>query len=124
MLKHSEKNMDIRDIEVDAEIIDLNKERAVNFMDHREPILPPTFNREIPPDGSSTRIVDRCIQEYFKNGVTYVYRGRGKKYMALHEKVFEIFNTRMGAEHTEECYEVSFKEVDAIWCFVIKKVSA
>jgi len=98
--------------------IEDTSEIAAGFMDHRAPSF-----AVMPPDGESTRIVDRCIQEYFKNGITYVYRGRGKKHMKLHEKVFEIFDKRMEVEHPEECYNVKFKEIDVIWCFVIKKVT-
>jgi len=114
---------DINDIEVVSEIVSpLHVETS--FYDHKQPIMPFDIVGEIHKStGESTRIVDRCIQEFFNNGVTYVYRGRGKSFMRLHEKVCEIFDLRMNAEHPNVVYNMQFKEIDSIWCYVITKIN-
>lgn len=49
-------------------------------------------------NGKTTRIVDRCIQELFTNGVTYVYNNRNSNIDSLNE-ILGIFEKRLKAEH-------------------------
>jgi len=94
-----------------------NMETAAGFMDHKDPTVP-----KIISDGTNTRIVDRCIQEYFTYGVTYIYRGRERKHRYLTQRVFGIFDDRMEREHREELYQAIYCSVDDIWCFKVTKM--
>ena len=94
--------------------------KPMMFTSHNEPVMPKGFFD--PSTGETTRIVDRGIQEYFTNGVVYLYRGREKKHIRLTEKVFEVFDSRMELEHPEECYTAGYNQIDGIWCFIIRKV--
>ena len=141
-LKEKGMKKDIRDIDVSVEIVNPDSETdytqlrwvnegeaakaafiedttetAAGFMDHKDPTVP-----KIISDGTNTRIVDRCIQEYFTYGVTYIYRGRERKHRYLTQRVFGIFDDRMEREHREELYQAIYCSVDDIWCFKVTKM--
>lgn len=68
--------------------------------------------------GKTTRIVDRCIQELFKKGKTYLYdESRGK--VATHD-IFDLLMQRLGREHETTKVEFKFETVNGIYCAIIK----
>lgn len=71
--------------------------------------------------GKTTRLVDRYIQELFKNGFTHVYQGRNTdKEVELTEKCFAVFKNRMKLEHNEISFEWKYSKIDGIWCYKVK----
>jgi hypothetical protein len=71
--------------------------------------------------GITTRIVDRCIQELFKNGVTYVYEGRGPRQgnNPTHE-VFHRFRRRLHTEHQSVVFKHEYGIFDGINCYKVE----
>ena len=70
--------------------------------------------------GNTTRIVDRCIQEFFLRGTTYVYEGRNSPDREeLSNKCNQVFKKRMLSEHPEVKFTSEYMMVDRIWCFKI-----
>lgn len=59
--------------------------------------------------GTTTRLVDRYIQELFNNGITYVYEGRNtEKAGELTQYCMQIFVKRMNYEHSEVLYKYEY----------------
>ena len=70
--------------------------------------------------GRTTRIVDRCIQELFTNGVCYIYDGRGTDTEKSDtQKAIEVFTSRMYHEHGHIHFSTEFGEFDHIKCYKI-----
>ena len=74
--------------------------------------------------GKTTRIVDRCIQEFFENGETYVYErtDSGENCENLTEHVSSVFFKRMDSEHRGTKYKHKLTNKDGILCYHVKKV--
>lgn len=71
--------------------------------------------------GKTTRIVDRCIQYLFKNGVCYVYEGRGTKDQEeMTRHVFNVFRKRMENEHPHAQYHYKYGTFDGIICYKVQ----
>lgn len=69
--------------------------------------------------GKTTRIVDRCVQEFFAKGITYVYEGRDKRSMT--DNVFDLFKQRMEIEHFGVKYTFKFGNFDGVSCYKVEK---
>lgn len=69
--------------------------------------------------GKTTRIVDRCVQEFFNNGVTYIYEGRLDKNKT--DEVFDLFLNRMQNEHKGSKYIYEYGTFDRIPCWRVEK---
>jgi hypothetical protein len=68
--------------------------------------------------GKTTRIIDRCIQELFSKGITYVYDGRGSSTQKEQtEKAVSTFINRLETEHPKAKYASLYGEYDGIWCY-------
>ena len=68
--------------------------------------------------GNTTRIIDRCIQELFSKGVTYIYDGRGTSSQKEQtEKALCIFVGRLEREHPKAKYVSKYGEYDGIRCY-------
>jgi hypothetical protein len=71
--------------------------------------------------GNSTRIIDRCIQELFTKGITYVYDGRGTSTQDEQtEKTIRLFVERLKREHPKTKYVSKYGEYDHIWCYKVE----
>ena len=67
--------------------------------------------------GNTTRIIDRCVQELFSKGITYVYDGRGTLTQKEQtEKALGLFVSRLEREHPKAKYVSKFGEFDGIPC--------
>ncbi len=72
--------------------------------------------------GKTTRIVDRCIQEFFTAGVTYVYEGRGTETEKQQtEEVYSIFLNRLESEHRHAKYTKKYGIFDGISCYKVEQ---
>lgn len=75
--------------------------------------------------GKTTRIVDRCVQEYFTKGVTFIYDERGTNYQKHASMIaLGIFNRRMVNEHNLHIsvnYDAVYGEFDGVKCYKITK---
>lgn len=70
--------------------------------------------------GNTTRIVDRCIQEFFSRGTTYVYEGRNSPNREeLTRKCNAVFTKRMLLEHPDIKFDSDYLCIDRVWCFKI-----
>jgi hypothetical protein len=72
--------------------------------------------------GSTTRLVNRYIEELFNNGITYVYEGRNtpnEHQMTI--KCFQLFEKRMLSEHSDTKWEQEYCSIDGIWCYKVTK---
>ena len=74
--------------------------------------------------GKTTRIVDWCIQEFFKNGETYVYEmtDSWENCENLTEHVSSVFLKRMDSEHRGTKYKHRLINKDGILCYHVKKI--
>jgi hypothetical protein len=71
--------------------------------------------------GNTTRIIDRCIQELFTKGITYVYDGRGTSTQDEQtETTFRLFIDRLEKEHPKAKYVSKYGEYDRIWCYKVE----
>lgn len=71
--------------------------------------------------GKTTRIVDRCIQEFFDNKITFVYDGRGEiNNKEQTENTFSIFIKRLELEHPKVKYFYRFGNYDGIDCYKVE----
>ncbi len=68
--------------------------------------------------GTSTRIVDRCVQELFTNGKTFLYDGRDSSWENT-VATFHRFVTRMRTEHENTVIDAEEIIQDGIKCFKI-----
>jgi hypothetical protein len=68
--------------------------------------------------GKTTRILDRCVQELFTKGITYIYESRTDENVnkLLHEK----FIARLELEHPKAKYVSHFKTYDGIPCYKVE----
>lgn len=72
--------------------------------------------------GITTRLVDRLIQEFFTNGITYVYEGRGENgFKRQTDHVFKIFRNRLENEHNGTKYNFKYGIFDGISCWKVEK---
>jgi hypothetical protein len=62
----------------------------------------------------STRTIDRCIQEYFTKGQTFVYESRDNA--DLNKALSLRFERRLSIEHSQELFTKEFKSHDGIPC--------
>jgi len=71
--------------------------------------------------GKTTRIIDRCIQELFTKGITYVYDGRGTSTQDEQtEATYRLFVDRLQREHPKAKYFSKYDEYDHIWCYKVE----
>ena len=71
--------------------------------------------------GVTTRMIDRCIQELFINGFTYVYDGRGTSEMKdKTEKAYRTLITMLENEHPTARYVSAHGFYDGIECYKIE----
>lgn len=68
--------------------------------------------------GVTTKIVDRCVQEFFTKGLTHLYEGRDDK--RRNDEVFEIFIQRIQNEHRGIKYTYSYGIFDEIHCWKVE----
>lgn len=65
-------------------------------------------------NGSSTRVIDRCIQELFNTGKTFVYESRDNA--EINRELSVRFERRLATEHPNARYQKVFKDHDGIIC--------
>lgn len=70
--------------------------------------------------GKKTRKVDRAIQDFFNNGLTYLYNGRSMN-VKDHAELLTLFLKRMNSEHPNAKYVYEFNLFDGVWCYKIEK---
>lgn len=71
--------------------------------------------------GTTTRIIDRCIQELFTNGFTYVYDGRGTETMKQQTDIAkEKLIDRLELEHKNAKYVSRYGNYSGIDCWKIE----
>ena len=71
--------------------------------------------------GKTTKTIDRCIQELFSKGITYIYDGRGSSTAKEQtDETFEIFMERLKREHPNAKYVSKYGMVDGIWCYKVE----
>lgn len=70
--------------------------------------------------GKTTRKVDQAVQDFFNNGITYLYEGRVAN-KNVHQEAMNVFNSRMQSEHPHAKYTHEYGCFDGIWCFKIEK---
>lgn len=70
--------------------------------------------------GNTTRIVDRCVQELFNKGLTYVYEER--KDGPVNREVYDRFKRRMASEHPRKDYVAIIGTYDNIRCMRVELV--
>ena len=81
-------------------------------------VLAHSFRRS----GKTTRLINRCIDEFFEKGITYVYEGRGEPTEKLQTKeAFYLFKKRMNSEHSNQKYKFEYGEFDKVNCFKVTK---
>lgn len=68
--------------------------------------------------GVTTRIVDRCVQELFTSGTTYVFEGRED--VQKTKEVFKKFLRRMRSEHSNIEYTSKCGVFDRIYCYKVQ----
>ncbi len=68
--------------------------------------------------GATTRIIDRCVQELFTTGTTYVFEGRENKQMT--REVFHKFKKRMESEHPHVSITHECGVFDRIYCYKVQ----
>lgn len=68
--------------------------------------------------GKSTRVLDRCIQEFFTKGKTYLY-DETRLFKAT-EKLLERFKLRMKQEHPGVKFNYRGVKEEGINCFLIE----
>lgn len=75
--------------------------------------------------GKTTRIIDRCVQEFFKNGITYLFDERDTRNERIATMVaFKTFVSRMELEHNLQAntdYKFKYGEFDGVNCYKITK---
>lgn len=70
--------------------------------------------------GQTTRNIDRWVQEFFTNGETFIYEGRGTEdFKTLTHKAFEKFTKRMFSEHPFSDFRFEKGLFDGIYCYKI-----
>lgn len=69
-------------------------------------------------NGTTTRIIDRCIQELFNNGFTFLYDVRNNKPNTKTKRAFYRFELRMNNEHFVK-YKFETGVFSDIWCYKI-----
>lgn len=70
--------------------------------------------------GTTTRILDDCIQELFSNGITYIHEGNGTEEEASKRRaLFYRFRRRMDIEHNHINYISKLVRQDGITCFKV-----
>ena len=74
--------------------------------------------------GKTTRIVDRCIQEFFEKGETYVYErtDSGENCENLTEHVSSVFLKRIDYEHRGTKYKHKLFNQYCILFYHVKKI--
>lgn len=70
-------------------------------------------------DGTTTRKVDRWVQEFFINGVTYVFEGRDSD-RSKHHHAMGVFQRRMELEHPSSKYTYEYKNWEGTWCYKVE----
>lgn len=74
--------------------------------------------------GETTRLIDRCIQELFTNGVTYLYEKRtGIPQMIQNRDAIDRFKKRMKSEHKNVKFSYKYGIFDNIKCFKIQLIT-
>lgn len=72
-------------------------------------------------NGQTTRIIDRCIQELFTNGFTFVYDGRGTETMKEQTSTAkEKLIARLENEHPKAQYISTYGNYFGIDCWKIE----
>jgi|AntDeeMinimDraft_6_1070357.scaffolds.fasta_scaffold33594_1 hypothetical protein len=70
--------------------------------------------------GTTTRIVDDCIQELFSNRITYIDEGNGtEEASSMRTELFYKFRRRMDIEHNHVNYTSKLITQDGITCFKV-----
>jgi hypothetical protein len=73
--------------------------------------------------GTTTRIIDRCVQELFTNGKTFVFEREdfsGKHTEAITDDTFERFKKRMKLEHSDVRYSFDVGTYSGIYCYKVQ----
>ena len=74
--------------------------------------------------GETTRLIDRCIQELFTNGVTYLYEKRtGIPQIIQNRDAMDRFKKRMKSEHKNVKFSYKYGIFDNIKCFKIQLIT-
>ena len=74
--------------------------------------------------GETTRLIDRCVQELFTNGVTYLYEKRtGIPQMIQNRDAMDRFKKRMKSEHKNVKFSHKYGIFDNIKCFKIQLIT-
>lgn len=68
--------------------------------------------------GRSTQIVDRCVQEFFTTGKTYLYDHTREQSETT--RLFSIFQERLKTEHPHAQYTYHEDIIDGIYCYKIE----
>ena len=80
--------------------------------------------KNVVKSGETTRLIDRCIQELFTNGVTYLYEKRtGIPQMIQNRDAMDRFKKRMKSEHKNVKFSYKYGIFDNIKCFKIQLIT-
>lgn len=72
--------------------------------------------------GKTTRNVDRWIQEFFTNGFTFIYEGRGSdSFRRQTDEGLTLFRRRLELEHPKAKYTFLFGTYEGILCYKVEK---
>ena len=81
-------------------------------------------NQNVVKSGETTRLIDRCVQELFTNGVTYLYEKRtGIPQMIQNRDAMDRFKKRMKSEHTNVKFSHKYGIFDNSKCFKIQLIT-
>ena len=70
--------------------------------------------------GKTTRKVDAAVQDFFKNGLAYLYEGRTQAKLS-HKHAMEVFKKRMFSEHPGAKFSYDYGCYDGVWCYKIEQ---
>lgn len=68
--------------------------------------------------GKTTRVIDRCIQELFSKGSTYVYENRTSGHQ--NKELWNKFINRLELEHPKTGYKSTFGNYEGIVCYKVE----
>lgn len=75
-------------------------------------------------NGTTTRMIDRCVQEFFENKMTFIYDGRGTDTMKLQtDDAHTIFVERIAREHPGTQHYSLYGDFDGITCYQVKLIT-
>ena len=72
--------------------------------------------------GKTTRLVDLRIQDFFENGFTFIYEGRGTdSFRKQTDEALNTFRRRLELEHFGVKYAFKFANYEGIECYKVTK---